>query len=144
MPNAMEGIANYAQKYSSNHPGEEVKIFFLPKSITGIFHFVVKYDFEYGEHFYDLSWNHGIRQEDVLSNINVPCVYLHAKEKISENGVYLCATTREQAERAVRYIGDQCTLVEMNTSDHTIHSVHSDVYVDTVNKFLDNQEINDC
>ena len=49
-----------------------------------------------------------------------------------------------EAERAVRYIGDQCTIVEMNTSDHTIHSVHSDVYVDTVNKFLDNQEINEC
>lgn len=142
MPNAMEGIANYAQKYSRNHHGKEVKIFFLPKSITGIFHFVLNYDFKYGEHFYDLSWNHGIKQEDILSDSKVPCVYLHAKERISDNDVYLCAATREQAERAVGYIGDKCTLVETNTSDHTIHSVHSDVYVDTINKFLVNKENN--
>lgn len=136
MPNAMEGIANYAQKYSKKHPNEEVKIFFLPKSITGIFHFVVNYDFEYGEHFYDLSWNHGIKQEDILSDIEVPCVYLHAKESVGENGVYLCAASREQAERAVGYIGENCTLIETSTSDHTIHSVHSDVYIDAINKFL--------
>lgn len=136
MPNAMNGIANYAQKYSEKHPGEEVKIFFLPKSITGIFHFVVNYDFQYGEHFYDLTWNNGIKQEDILSNINIPCVYLHAREGIADSGVYLCAASKEQAMRAVNYIGDNCTLIETSTSDHTIHSVHSELYIDVINKFL--------
>lgn len=140
MPKAMEGIANYTQKYSEKHPGEEVKIAFLPKSITGIFHFVVNYDFKYGEHFYDLSWNNGIKQEDILSAIEVPCVYLHAKESISDNGVYLCAATREQAQRAVKYIGDNCTLIETSTSDHLIHGVHKDFYIETINKFLNNKE----
>jgi pimeloyl-ACP methyl ester carboxylesterase len=142
MPKAMNGIANYAQKYSLKHPGEEVKIFFLPKSMTGVFHFVVNYDRQYGEHFYDLSWNHGLKQEDILSKVKVPCVFLHAKESVADNGVYTCAASREQAERAVGYIGKNCTLVETNTSDHLIHSVHKDVFLDVVNKFLTNQENN--
>ena len=35
-----------------------------------------------------------------------------AKESIHENGTYLCAASREQAERAVSYIGDNCRLIE--------------------------------
>ncbi|MFA9377925.1 MAG: hypothetical protein ACERKZ_14395 [Lachnotalea sp.] len=93
-------------------------------------------DFKYGEHFYDLTWNHEIKQEDILSDIKIPCVYIHAKERIAYNGVYLCAASREQAERAVGFIGDNCTLVETSTSDHSIHSVYRDIYIDVVNKFL--------
>lgn len=135
MANAMEGIANCAQKYSEKHPGEVVKIFFMPPSTTEIFHYVVNYDFRYGEHFYDLSWNHGYTHEEILSAIEVPCVYIHAKESIADTGVYLCAASREQAERAVSYIGDNCSLVETPTSDHAIHSVHSDTYIEVVNSF---------
>lgn len=141
MKSSMDGIANYVQRYSEKHPGEEVKIFFLPSSITGIFHYVNNYDFLYGEHFYDLTWNNGYTHEEILSEIEVPCIYLHAKEGISENGVYLCAASREQAERAVSYIGDQCTLIETDTSDHVIHSVHSELYIEAVNSLL--KEVND-
>lgn len=139
MPKAMDGIANYAQKYSERHCGKEVKLFFLPKSITGIFHFVRHYDFDYGERFYDLSWHNGFRHEAILSQIKVPCVYLHAMEKRHENGVYLCAATREQAERAVSYIGDSCTLIEMPTSDHAIHLVHTKRYIEIINDFLESR-----
>ena len=137
MPQAMDGIANYTDKYNKKHPNEEVKIFFLPKSITGIFHYVVNYDFQYGEHFYDLSWNNGIKQEDILSDIKVPCIYLHAKESKAENGTLTCAASNEQAERAADYIGENCIIIETSTSDHLIHTVHSDVYIDTINKFLE-------
>lgn len=133
MADSMPGIANYAQKYSEKHPGEEVKIFFMPSSATGIFHYVQDYDFSYGEHFYDLSWNHGYTHQQILENIEVPCIYLHAKEEVAKDGTYLCAASREQAERAVAYIGDNCKLIETDSSDHVIHNVHSDVYIDAVN-----------
>ena len=138
MAKSMPGIANYAQHYQDKHPGEEVKIFFLPSSVTGIFHYVVvvDYDFQYGERFYDLTWNHGHTHKEILSKINVPCIYLHAKEDRADNGVYLCAATREQAERAVGYIGKNCTLIETDTSDHAIHNVHADVYLDAVDQLL--------
>ena len=55
---------------------------------------------------------------------------------VDQNGVYNCASSREQAERAVGLIGDNCRLVETDTSDHTIHTVHSDVYIEAVNSLL--------
>ena len=133
MANAMPGIADYAQKYHDSHPGEPVQIGFLPSSIWFVFQYAMEYDFAYGEKFYDLTWNHGLTHERILSDIRVPCVYIHARENRAENGTYLCAASREQAERAVSYIGENCRLVETDTSDHVIHTVHADVYIRAVN-----------
>lgn len=33
----------------------------------------------------------------------------------------------------VSYIGDNCSLLETDTSDHVIHTVHSDFYIQAVN-----------
>ena len=137
MKDAMPGLANYAQKYREKHPTEEVKIMFLPSSITTVFHYVEQYDMLYGEHFYNLTWNNGITHEEMLSDIDIPCVYLHAKENVAETGVYLCAASKEQADRAVDYIGENCRLVETENSDHNIHGLHEDIYLDAVNSFLE-------
>lgn len=133
MKGSMPGIADYAQKYHESHPDEEVKIGFLPSSIWFVFKYAREYDFAYGERFYDLSWNHGLTHEEILSAIEVPCVYIHAKETVHENGTYLCAASREQADRAVAYIGDNCRLVETPDSEHVIHTAHSDLYIEAVN-----------
>ena len=136
MRDSMPGIANYAQKYHDKHPDEAVKIGFLPSSVWSIFAYAQKYDFAYGEHFYDLSWNHGYSHEQILSDIEVPCVYIHAKENSAENGTYLCAASREQAERAASLIGEKCRLIETDTSDHVIHTVHKELYIEAVNSLL--------
>ena len=133
MKDSMPGIADYAQHYSEKHPGEEVKIFFLPASATKAFHYVKHYDMHYGERFYDLTWNNGITHEQLLSDIEIPCVYLHAKEQVAENGVYLCAATGEQARREVALIGDNCRLVETKDSNHDIHGKHVQIYLDAIN-----------
>ena len=73
----------------------------------------------------------------MLSDIEVPCVYIHAKENVSEDGIYLCAASREQAERAVSYIGDNCRLAETGDSDHIIHTSHSGSYIDIINSLLE-------
>lgn len=137
MPDAMPGLAKYAQQYHDKHPGEPVRIGFLPSSIWYVFQYGMEYDFAYGERFYDLTWNHGLTHEEILSAIDVPCVYIHAKESVSEDGTYLCAASREQAERAVSYIGDNCRLTETSTSDHVIHTVHSADYIEAVNSLLE-------
>lgn len=124
----MPAIANYAHKYHDDHPGEPVKIGFMPSSSWYIFQFAQEYDFAYGEHFYYLSRNHGHTHKQLLSDIDVPCVYIHAKESVAADGTYMCAASREQAERAVSYIGDNCTLVETSDSEHGIHTVHMDDY----------------
>ena len=136
MPNAMPGLAKYAQQYHDRHPDEPVRIGFLPSSIWFVFQYAMEYDFAYGERFYDLTWNHGLTHEEILSAIDVPCVYIHAKESVSKDGTFLCAASREQAERAVSYIGDNCRLTETSTSDHVIHTVHSADYIEAVNSLL--------
>lgn len=133
MKDSMPSIADSAQKYHDKHPDEYVKIGYLPSSIWYVFKYAQYYDFEYGENFYDLSWNNGLSQKQILSDINVPSIYIHAKEQQAENGTYLCAATREQAERAVDYIGENCRLIETNNSDHTIHTSHKDLYIDAIN-----------
>ena len=101
-----------------------------------VFEYAKDYDPAYGEHFYDLSWNHGIAHEKILSDISVPCVYIHARETLHDSGTLLCAASREQAERAVSYIGSNCRLIETPTSDHMIHTVHRQLYIETVNSLL--------
>ena len=133
MKDSMHGIANYAQDYHDKHLGEPVKIGFMPSSSWYVFQYAQQYDFAYGEHFYDLTWNHGYTHKQILSAIEVPCIYIHAKENVFEDGTYMCAASREQAERAVSYIGSNCQLVETSDSDHAIHTVHKDDYIQTVN-----------
>ena len=133
MADAMPGIADYAQKQYQKKPDEAVQIGFLPSSIWYVFEYAKEYDFTYGERFYDLSWNHGLTHEEIFSAIEVPCVYIHAKENVHENGTYLCAASREQAEREVSYMGDNCRLVETENSDHVIHTAHSAFYIEAVN-----------
>lgn len=117
-------------------PGKAVQDGFLPSSIWYVFEYAREYDFTYGERFYDLSWNHGLTHEEIFSAIEVPCVYIHAMENVHENGTYLCVASREQAERAVSYIGDNCRLAETESSDHVIHTVHSAFYIEAVNSLL--------
>ncbi|WP_423984178.1 hypothetical protein [Granulicatella adiacens] len=136
MADAMPKIADYVQKRYQKKTNEALQIGFLPASIWYVFEYAKEYDFAYGERFYDLSWNHGLTHEEILSAIEVPCVYIHAKENIHENGTYLCAASREQAERAVAYIGDNCRLVETENSDHVIHTAHSAFYIEAINSLL--------
>lgn len=129
MKDAMPAIADYAQRYHRRHPGEPVRIGFLPSAVWSVFTYAQAYDFAYGERFYDLRWNNGLTHEEILSAVTVPCVYLHARENRSPSGTFLCAASREQAERAVSYIGENCRLVETDTSDHVIHTVHQKIYL---------------
>lgn len=130
-----EWLANAAQSYHEKHPDEYVKIPYMPSSLWYIFKYYEDFDFDYAENFYDLSWNNGYSHKQILSDIQVPCIYLHAKEGFSSEGGLICAASREQAERAVSYIKTQCELIETPTSDHTIHTKYPDIYLNAVNSF---------
>ena len=136
MPDAMEGIAASAQAYADAHPGEPVLIFYLPPAMTGTFLYVNDYDFLYGEHFYDYSWHAGIPQSKLMADIDVPAVYIHARESYTQDGILQCAASRAQADRAVELIGDQCVFLETETSDHDIHGNSTKLYLSAVNRLL--------
>lgn len=46
------------------------------------------------------------------------------------------AASKEQADRAAALIGDNCKLLETRTSNHAIHNVHKEMYLDAVNILL--------
>ena len=131
MANAMPGLANYAQKYSKSHTGEAVQFFFMPQSINQSFQYVNKYDFAFGEHFYDYSWHAEISHEKLMADIHVPTVFIHAKDQYSPDGILMAASSDEQARWAVGLI-KSCRLVELE-SNHLIHWYHPDVFIEAVN-----------
>lgn len=101
-----------------------------------MFHHVGQYDMLYGEHFYDLTWSRGVHHAQMLADITVPCVYLHAKESLSPEGVLFCAASQAHAERAVALIGEQATLIETPDSDHNIHGKHTGLYLKALARLL--------
>ncbi len=131
MANAMPGLANYAQKYSNRHPDKAVQFFFLPKSINQTFQYVKVYDSAFGKHFYDYTWHAGISHEKLMADINVPTVFIHAKDQYSPDEILMAASSDEQARRAVGLMKN-CRLVELK-SNHLIHWYHPDVFIDAIN-----------
>ena len=118
-----------AQRYHKKRPDEVVKIGFLPSVAWAVNQYLPDYDLKYGEHFYDLTWNHGFTHKQILSDIHVPTILLHEKENIDSDGVYLCATSDENARKAVSYNKDDITLIEVESSFHDFHSNHTDEFV---------------
>lgn len=133
-------LANYAQKFYNKHPYEPVQYFFMPELINSMFLHTQQYDLLFGEHFYNYTWHHGINHEKLMSSIHVPAIFLHAKELFTKDGKYLlAATSNEQAQKAVKLI-KRCELVELQ-SMHNIHNTHPDVFISSINKFIDKSEL---
>lgn len=133
MASSMNGLANYAQKYYEKHPDKPVQFFFMPESINFTFLHMREYDYNFGEHFYNYSWHAGIDHAQMMSDIEVPTVYIHALEAFTEDGILMAAASNEQAQKAVNLIGD-CELIELS-SNHDIHRFHPKVFLDAVDRF---------
>jgi len=132
MPKAMDGLANYAQKYRDKNPEKPVKYFFMPKSINIIFQYMREYDLKFGENFYNYSWHSGINHKDLMKEISIPAIFLHAEEAYSDNGILLAASSNEQARQAVELMRN-CELIELK-SNHNIHRFNSKVFINAINK----------
>lgn len=135
MSSSVDGLANYAQKYSKKYPDKPVQLFFMPGSVNFMFLNMKEYDFAFGEHFYDYSWHAGISHAQLMSDINVPTIYIHALDQYSEDGILMAAASNDQARKAVELIGE-CEMIELS-SNHDIHRFHPEVFIDAVNRFLE-------
>ena len=133
MESSMAGIANYAQQYYEKKPDKAVQIFFMPESINFTFLYSQKYDHAFGENFYDYTWHSGISHKELMSDINVPTVYLHIEEMFSDDGILMAAASNEQAEKAVELIGD-CELIRLS-GNHDIHRFDSSAFINAINRF---------
>lgn len=135
MSSSMEGLAKYAQFYYEKYPEQPVQYFFMPESINYPFLHTQEYDLLFGEHFYDYTWHSGIDHETLMSDIQVPTVFIHAKDSFTEDGILQAASSDEQARKAVSLIKD-CQLVELS-SNHNIHRFHPDTFIEAVDSVHD-------
>ncbi len=132
MSSSMNGLANYAQRYHEKNPEKPVQYFFMPESINFMFLYTKQYDLRFGERFYDFSWHNGLEHENLMRDISVPTIFIHAEEAYTDDDILMAASSNEQARRAVELIGD-CELIELK-SNHNIHRFNSKVFIDVINK----------
>jgi len=132
MPKAMNGLANYAQMYHLKNPNKPIQYFFMPESINCIFLYSRNYDLKFGENFYNYSWHSGIKHEDLMKDISVNTIFLHAEEVYSDDGILMATSSNAQARQAVELIGN-CELIELK-SNHNIHRFNSKVFINVINK----------
>lgn len=130
-----EGIINYAASYREKHPGERLKLFFLPPSITGIFYFVDDYDPRFGDTFYDCSWMENFDHAETLQRIDCPSVLIHTNWSYDEDGILMGAMSGEDAERAHSLI-DGNVLIEAD-SGHSFSWEKPKDFIEVMVDFLD-------
>ena len=93
---------------------------------------MTEYDLKFGENFYNFSWHSGINHKDLMKDISVPTIFIHAIEAYTEDGILMAASSNEQARQAVELIGN-CELIELK-SNHNIHRYNSKVFINAINK----------
>ena len=126
--------AQTAREYSAKYGTECKKIWYMPYSWTMGLLYTDEFDSYFSETFYDGSWFEGVTQEEILSGINCPCVYIKAKTSYGEDGVLYAANTDEDAQKVMELIKD-CTYIETETSDHDIHFKYPEKFIEVLTEF---------
>lgn len=135
MPQAMDGLANYAQRTHEKNPDEPIQYFFMPEATNFMFLYSRDYDLLFGEHFYDYTWHSNINHATLMSDIKVPTVCLHIEEQYSDEGILMAAASNEQAEKAVALMAD-CELIR-SSGNHDIHRFQLQDFLAGINQMYE-------
>ncbi len=143
IPDKITKIADDARKYHEKHPGKPIQIWYLPKSLNerlfGMFLYIQDYDLRFGDKFFDYTWHHGISHENLMRNINVSTVFMHAKDAyaldpVTKDSILMAASSNQQAQKAVSLIKN-CELFEL-VSGHDIHLEKPEIFIENINKLI--------
>lgn len=124
---SLEFFERNAQEQYEKNPDKPVQFLFMPESVNFSFLYTKEYDLLFGENFYNYSWHSDISHEQLMSDINVPTVFIHAKASYTEDGILQAASSDEQARTAVELIGN-CEFIELE-SNHNIHRFNSETFL---------------
>ena len=127
-------IVQSAVKYRQNHPGQPIKIAWIPHSWLRTLLYMDHYDPAFGNTFYDGSWMAGVDQENILKNIQCPVIYLKANTQYGKEGILYAANSDEHADKVERLLAD-CQRINIK-SGHDIHYEHPDVFISACKKVL--------
>ena len=127
-------VARSTRNYRAEHPGEPLKLWYVPyKWIHGTL-YLDDFDLTFSETFYTGSWFKGFNQEETLSKINCPSLYIKAATQYGKDGVLYAANSDEDAQKVHRLIEAN----EMITikSGHDIHFEKPDEFIQIMVNFL--------
>ncbi|EOR21155.1 putative hydrolase or acyltransferase [Clostridium sartagoforme AAU1] len=127
-------IAGSTKKYRAGHPGEPLKLWYVPyKWIHGTL-YLDNFDLEFSETFYTGSWFEGLDQEKTLQKIDCPTIYVKAETQYGKDGVLYAANSDEDAER-VKSLIKESEIITIK-SGHDIHFEHPDEFTNIMVDFL--------
>ncbi|ROR23910.1 pimeloyl-ACP methyl ester carboxylesterase [Mobilisporobacter senegalensis] len=128
-------LSKSAKEYREKHPGEPLKLWYVPYNWIHGTLYMDNFDQDFSHSFYTGTWFEGLDQEETLSNIKAPSVYIKAKTQYGEDGVLYAANSDEDAEKVHNLIkGNEMITIK---SGHDIHFEKPDEFVQIMVDFLD-------
>lgn len=121
-------LADSARSQAAAQPEKPFQVWYMPASMMNALYYTHQYDLLFGETFYNDTWFAGMEEDAMLQSILCPTVYLHAKESYMMDGIMTCATPEKDAE-AVAALIPNCEKIELPASDHDIHFVYPDAFL---------------
>lgn len=127
-------LAAGTRNYRAEHPGEPLKLWYVPYGWIHGTLYLDDFDLNFAETFYTGSWFEGFNQEETLSKINCPSVYIKAATQYGKDGVLYAANSDEDAEKVHSHIkGNEMITIK---SGHDIHFEKPDEFIKIMADFL--------
>lgn len=119
-------------KFRTKHPDKTLRVMFWPKKFMESFNGLNDYDPNFGEAFYNNSFNSNIDYEKLLSNIDCETIFMKAKTVIGEDGLIQCALTDEDLDKVKNLIKN--IDVEYFNCGHGIHNEKPKQFIKTLTR----------
>ncbi|WP_205408252.1 alpha/beta fold hydrolase [Actinomyces mediterranea] len=123
-------LVEWTKERRRTHPGEPLKLDWVPPSLIAALYHIDSYDLAFGEAFYEGSWMSGIDQNELLASIQAPSVYLKAKTHYGKDGTLFAANTDEDSDRVMRLL-PHATRTVIN-SGHDIHVEQPTAFIEAI------------
>ena len=125
-------LGDNALKFRTKHPDKTLRVMFWPKKFMEAFNGLNDYDPNFGEAFYNDSFNSNIDYEKLLSNIDCETIFMKAKTAIGEDGLIQCALTDEDLDKVKNLIKN--IDVEYFDCGHGIHNEKPKQFIKTLTR----------
>ncbi len=127
-----EKLGENALKFRTKHPDKTLKVMFWPKKFLEAFNGLNDYDPNFGEAFYNDSFNRNIDYEKLLSSIDCETIFMKAKTVIGEDGLIQCALTDEDLDK-VKSLIKNINVVYFDCG-HGIHNEKPKQFIKTLTR----------
>lgn len=112
-------VLKSTRKYRLKHPNKPLKLWYIPYQWIHGTRYLDDFDLEFAMAFYHGEWLVDIHQEELLSSIDCPSLYIKAKTTYGKDGVLYAANKDQDATKVNELIKDNKMITIK--SGHDIH-----------------------